>query len=1096
MDKQGATSSTNVFPLSYAQERLWFLDQMAPGNPYYNLQLEIPLPFPVDESIWARVLAELLSRHEALRTTFTSVEGRPLQVVAKEAAPSFRVVDLTRHPPEEQPGLVEAIALEDGRHPFDLAHGPLLRGSLIRVTPDASLYLVTMHHIVTDGWSMDLLVFELSTLYEAFAAERPSPLPPLRIQYADFAVWQREWLASSELERQLSYWRKQLENLSQLELPEDLPRPPIPTFRGSFQAAQLPRPLVDQLRQLGQAEGATLFMTLLAAFKVLMFRYSGQTDIAVGSPIANRNHPDVEQLIGFFVNTLVMRTSLAGRPTFRELLARVRETTLSAYGHQDLPFEKLVEELRPERDPSRNPLFQVMFVLQTGTARSPEASGSMSPGADPELDGSVTHGSSKFDLTLYATEAADGLGLVFEYSSDLFTDTTISRMVSHWQTLLRSIVTEPDQPISRLSLLTPNERYDLLINFNSTHSAYPQDRSIGELFEERARAAPDAIALTSETESISYAELNRRGNQMARLLRARGVGANALVGVSLPRSCQLVTAVLAIVKAGGAYVPFDPEYPAARLRTLAGSIDVKLIIGTAETKSADWHTPEQQLIVLDELWELLKTQADSDLEPLASPTSIAYVPFTSGSTGVPKAVAVTHRNVVRLVRDTNYVSITERDSLLLLAPLQFDASTFEIWGALLNGARLHIFPARVPAIEELAAFIEQNRITTVWLTAALFHRVVEAHLPQLWGVRQLLAGGDVLSPSHCQRLLDALPDCALINGYGPTETATFASFHRMNQGDRLLMRVPIGVPLANGELYVLDSEGQLAPIGVPGELVVGGAGVSAGYLNDPKLTAERFIAHPFAPPASGARVYRTGDRVRFNHDGVLEFLGRSDQQVKIRGFRVELGEVEAALRGHPCVRDACVVVQQDAAEKRLVGYVVATQPGVVGTEVRRFVQQQLPDYATPAAVVVIDALPMTTNGKVDRAQLQAARPANHDPSRSLAAPVGELEQLLAAVWTDVLDVASVGRNDNFFDLGGHSLLVARVYTRLRESLGYPIAMVDLFRFPTIQALAAHIASTASDTPSASPELRKEAAARAELRRRAQERRSQARRQQP
>ncbi|HKY41292.1 MAG TPA: amino acid adenylation domain-containing protein [Polyangiaceae bacterium] len=1093
MDKQGATSSTNVFPLSYAQERLWFLEQMAPGNPYYNLQLEIPLPFAVDESIWARVLGELLRRHETLRTTFTSVEGRPLQVVAREAEPSFRVVDLTRHPPEEQPSLVEAIALEDGRHPFDLAHGPLLRGSLIRVTPDASLYLVTMHHIVTDGWSMDLLVFELSTLYEAFAAERPSPLPPLRIQYADFAVWQRDWLASSELERQLSYWKKQLENLSQLELPEDLPRPPIPTFRGSFQAAQLPRPLVDQLRQLGQTEGATLFMTLLAAFKVLMFRYSGQTDIAVGSPIANRSHPDVEQLIGFFVNTLVMRTSLAGRPTFRELLARVRETTLSAYGHQDLPFEKLVEELRPERDPSRNPLFQVMFVLQTGTARSPAASGSMSPSTEPELDDSVTHGSSKFDLTLYATEAADGLGLVFEYSSDLFTDTTISRMLSHWQTLLQSIVTEPDQPISRLSLLTPNERYDLLVNFNSTHSAYPQDRSIAELFEERVRAAPDATALASETESVSYAELDRRGNQLARLLRARGVGADSLVGVSLPRSCELVIAVLAIVKAGGAYVPFDSEYPTACLQTLARSVDVKIIIGNAETTAAGWHTPEQHVIVLD---ELLETQDDSNLEPLASPTSLAYVPFTSGSTGIPKAVAVTHRNVVRLVRDTNYVSITERDSLLLLAPLQFDASTFEIWGALLNGARLHIFPPRVPAIEELATFIERNRITILWLTAALFHRVVEAHLPQLWGVSQLLAGGDVLSPSHCQRLLDALPNCTLINGYGPTETATFASFHRMNHGDRLLMRVPIGVPLANGEIYVLDSEGQLAPIGVPGELVVGGAGVSAGYLNDPQLTAERFIAHPFAPASAAARVYRTGDRVRFNHDGVLEFLGRSDQQVKIRGFRVELGEVEAALRGHPSIRDACVVVQQDAAEKRLVGYVVPTQPGVLGTEVRRFVQQLLPDYSTPAAVVVIDALPMTTNGKVDRAQLQRAKPANHDRSSSLAAPVGELEQLLAAVWTDVLDVESVGRNDNFFDLGGHSLLVARVYTRLRESLGYPIAMVDLFRFPTIQALAAHIASTTSDAPNANPELGKEAAARAELRRRAQERRSQARRQQP
>ena len=790
-------------------------------------------------------------------------------------------------------------------------------------------------------------------------------------------------------------------------------------------------------------------MGLLAAFQVLLMRYSGQRDIVVGTPIANRNRPEVEPLVGFFVNTLVMRVQLAADRGFRELLREVRETALAAYANQDLPFEKLVEALQPQRDPGRNPLFQVMFVLQSNIGQRGGPSPAPSYQGTPSAEGAVSYGSSKFDLTLYLAEDIAGISAIFEYSTDLFEDDTIARMIGHWQTLLQSISASPDVPLARLPILPPAERSLLLTTWNRTTTNYPRDATITALFERQAAATPDSVALNGGEGQLSYRQLARRSHRLAHWLTAQGVWPGDLVGVSLPRGVDMVIALLGILQAGGGYLPLDPTYPPARLERMIDDAKPRLVLSRSDCAAA---TQRCAPVLLDRV-EL--PSLDQAPETAASPDSLAYVLYTSGSTGTPKGVCVTHRNVVRLVRDTNYCEFGPDEVFLMFAPLQFDASTFEIWGSLLNGARLEIGPAGQPSLEELAECIERGGVTALWLTANLFHQMVEAHVGSMWRVRQLLAGGDVLAPGLCQRVLDELPGCTLINGYGPTETTTFAAFHRMQHGERLGPRVPIGRPLANAQLYVLDAEDQLAPIGVPGELFIGGDGVAAGYLNDPELTTARFVPNPFAPPNSTQRLYRTGDRVRWRGDGTLEFLGRRDHQVKLRGFRIELGEIEAVIRRHPLVRDACVVLHQEGDDKRLYGYAALDQ-GQGAQEVRLFLQQQLPEHMVPAIVIGLDALPMTGTGKVDRQALPL--PAGDDwldPTR-FAAPQSDMERLIVAVWGELLQLERVGIHDNFFDLGGHSLLLVQVHSRLEALLGRTLPMVDMFRFPTVEALAAHL----------------------------------------
>ncbi|WP_256081503.1 amino acid adenylation domain-containing protein [Massilia sp. YIM B04103] len=1046
-------TSANLFPLSYSQERLWFLHLLAPASPFYNLQIDMPLHCALDEAIWGRVISELVRRHEILRTVFHAAGGAPVQQVLATLAVPVASVDLRDTPPAGRAEAARQVALEDAQRPFDLGRGPLLRPTLIRMADDAWLFVLTMHHIVTDGWSMDIITAEIAALYDAFAQGQPSPLPELPIQYADFAAWQRQTQTVAQLGVQLDYWRAQLDGHQNLQLPTDFARPPTPSYRGGFQSVTTAQPVIDGLRRIAQQEGATLFMALLAAFQVLMMRYSGQDDVVVGTPIANRNRPEVEPLIGFFVNTLVMRGRLQGRPTFREYLRRVRETALGAYANQDLPFEKLVEHLQPQRDLSRNPLFQVMFVLQNSAVQRSGAAPAPSYQPGPAAPSAVSYGNAKFDLTLYLGEDDQGITAIFEYSTDLFADETIARLIGHWQTLLQSIAASPDAPVTRLPLLPPRERALLLTEWNDTATAYPREATLGQLFRQQALATPDAVALNSEDGALSYGDLARRSARLARWLQRQGVQRGDSVGLCLPRGIEMVVAVVAIVEAGAAYLPLDPAYPPARLDALIGQAAPRLILSRGEAAAAVApHAP----VLLDTL-EL--PADDSAPDSGADAGTLAYVLFTSGSTGQPKGVCVSHRNVVRLVRNNNYCSITPGDVLLQFAPLQFDASTFEIWGALLNGARLEIAPPGLPSLEELGACIERAGVTILWLTASLFHQMVEAQLGSLWRVRQLLAGGDVLSPQLCQRVLDELPGCVLINGYGPTEATTFAACHRLERGAVPGQRVPIGRALANTQLYVLDAEMQLAPAGVVGELYIGGDGVASGYLGDAELSAQRFIPNPFAPANSGQRLYRTGDQVRYRVDGALEFIGRRDHQVKLRGFRIELGEIEAVMRRHPLVRDACVLAAGDGQERRLLGYAILERAPDIHV-LRRFLQQELPEYMVPATLIPLDAFPLTASGKIDRQALPAGDGGEWRAQVPFAEPQSELERIIAAVWREVLAHERVGLDDNFFDLGGHSLLLQQIHSRLTGLLGRTLPMVDLFRFPTVAALARHLEHSA------------------------------------
>jgi amino acid adenylation domain-containing protein len=894
---------------------LWFLDQLQPGSPFYNVPRTIRMRGALNVEALHQTLEALITRHESLRTTFATVGASPVQVITPTLSLTLPVVDLSKLPESEHEAEAIRLAAEEAFRPFDLSRGPLVRATLLRLGAEDHVLLLTLHHIVSDGWSMGVLFREFAALYEAFSQGKPSPLGELPIQYADYAMWQREWLQGEVLEQQLSYWKERLSGeLPVLELPTDRPRPAVQSFRGTYQHVALPKELSAGLRALSRQEGATLFMTLLAAFQTLLARYTGQDDIIVGSPIANRTRIETEGLIGFFVNTLVMRSDLSFDPTFRQLLRRVKDVALGAYAHQDLPFERLVEELQPERGLSHNPLFQVMFALQNARGAAPELAGlTLSPLP-------VERVTSKFDLALFMWEEAEELKITMEYSTDLFEAATITRMLGHFRVLLEGAAADPDRRLSELPLSTDAERHQLLVEWNNTQTDYPRDKTVQQLFEAQVEQTPDAIAIVFEGERLTYAELNERANRVAHYLRARGVGAEARVGIMVERSMEMVVGLLGILKAGGAYVPLDPAYPQERLSFMLRDAAVPVLLTQSRLmESLPEHGAE--VICLDTQWAEIATQSTEPVDGGATAESLAYVMYTSGSTGRPKGVAVTHRSIVRLIKDTNYVELSPREVLLQFAPVSFDASTFELWGCLLNGARLVVFPTHKPSLEELSRVLEEQRVTTLWLTAGLFHQMVDGHLEGLQGVRQLLAGGDVLSVPHVEQVLRELPDCHLINGYGPTENTTFTCCHRVAAGAPLNGSVPIGRPISNTQVYILDQHLQPVPIGVPGELYIGGDGLARGYLNRPELTAERFIADPFRT-APDARLYKTGDRVRYLADGTIEFLGRLDQQVKVRGYRIELEEIETVLAEHPAVEQAVVLAREDQpGDKRLVAYV-------------------------------------------------------------------------------------------------------------------------------------------------------------------------------
>jgi amino acid adenylation domain-containing protein/non-ribosomal peptide synthase protein (TIGR01720 family) len=1031
----------SALPLSFGQQRLWFLDQFGPGGVEYNTSAGFRLRGPVDLDALSAALNGLVQRHESLRTTFHTVDGRGVQVVN----PPFTVPLDVRVIDESQ---VERELLDEAGRPFDLRRGPLLRALLLTLNDTDHLLVLGLHHIVTDGWSMGVLADELGRLYSATVRDEPVQLPHLPFRYADFAAWQRDRLSGRALDEQIAYWERQLAGVAVLELPTDRPRPVVRTSAGALHRFTVPASVTARLVEFGRSRGATLFTVLIAATQVLLARYTGQRDIALGTVTSGRTRAEVQNLVGFFVNTVVIRSTVEGSLSFEDFLDQVRSTVLDAVTHDEVPFDRLVELLGTERDASRSPLVQAMVVLQNAPASPPEMAGLQVE----EFD--LPRKSALFDL-MCEFEPRDGeLRATVEYSTELFDAATIRRMSEHLLVLLEGIVDDPRRSLSRLPLLPAAQRHRLLVEWNDSGSV--ADRCVHELFAQRARERPETTAVTFDGAALTYRELETRANRMAHGLIVHGVGPEVRVGICTPRGIDAIVGMLAVLKAGGAYVPIDPDYPDQRLSWLLEDSDIRLVlVGRAHRHRLPGGI---RSLCLDDGWDTgYPTHAPTTT---ARPDNLIYVMYTSGSAGRPKGVLVEHRSVTRLCADP-HVRLGAGDVLAQYAPLSFDASTFEVWGALLSGARLAICPGGVLGAEELGEFLRANDVTTLWLTAGMFHEIAAADPGVFDGLRRLVSGGDVLSPQHCAGTLRRLPHLELINGYGPTEGTTFTSCHRIGADDSTDTPVPIGRPITGTCCYVLDRDLNAVPVGVPGELYVGGTGLARGYLNRPELTAQRFVADPFG---SGARLYRTGDVVRWRYDGVLDFVGRIDDQVKVRGFRVEVGEVETALRRHPAVAEAVVLAREDTlGHKRLVGYVVprgavesgAVESGAVETsELRAFLEAALPSYLVPGVLVILDRLPLTPNGKVDRKALPAPRVRT---GRAYVAPRGPEEELLARVWAEVLGPHSgqerVGADDNFFDLGGDSILSIQVVSRARQ-LGLRLTSKDVFLRPTLAALAA------------------------------------------
>jgi amino acid adenylation domain-containing protein len=918
-------------PLSFAQQRLWFLDRLAPDNPFYNMYGAVRLTGVLDLDALRGAFREIVRRQEALRTTLQTGEHGPVQVIAP--APSFDVprVDLEGLAEDLRRRELARLSGDEARRPFNLARGPLVRAALLRLAAQEHTLLVNLHHIISDGWSMGILFHELATLYGAFCQGAPSPLPELPIQYADFAVWQREWLSGERLAAELDYWRRQLAGIPEsLELPFDHPRPAVESFRGATETFALPVELARALSALARRRGATQSMTLLAGFTALLGRFAGSEDVAVGMAIANRTRREVEGLIGFFVNTLVLRTDLSGTPGFAQLVGRVRETSLASYAHQDLPFERLVEELQPERSLSRNPLIQVMCGYQNFPRAEMEVRGLAL--SLPE-EAKVAGGTAKFDLSLFLFEDGDHLTGALEYNREIFEAATMLRLLRCFESLLAAAVADPETPVAFLPLLGAAERHQLAREWNDTDAAYPSQVSLQELFEAQVRRRSTEPALLFDGGEVSWGELNRRANRLAARLRAAGVEPESRVGLCVVRSPELIVGMLGIVKAGAAYVPLDPDYPGERLALMVEDSGVRILV----TQEPALSRLPASLLTMVEVVSPDGHAAEPDENPpvTTSGESLAHVIYTSGSTGRPKGVCIPHRAVARLVLGVSYADLGPGQVFSQFAPVSFDPSTFEIWGALLNGSRLALAPPYAMSLEELGHAIERFGMTTVWLTTVIFHQFVEHRLDLLRRVPQVLAGGDALSPSHVRKLLHELPDTRLVNGYGPTENACFTTCYTMQGPEPIGSTTPLGHPMANTQVHLLDPQGQPVPIGVAGELCTGGGGLSRGYLGRPDLTAERFVPNPFGGTgreAAGSRLYRTGDLARYFPDGRVEFLGRIDHQVKIRGFRIELGEIEARLGEHPAVLRSVVTAREDVpGDRRLVAYVVQN-PAYEGQE--------------------------------------------------------------------------------------------------------------------------------------------------------------------
>lgn len=1033
-------------PLSFSQQRLWVFEQLEQNSATYVVTKALRLKGVLDRTALQKTFEAIVARHEILRTNFLTVNGEPVQVVKPPRSVALPVIDLSHASKSEQATALQQILDAEDQRPFDLATDLMLRVALVCLTEQEHILVLVRHHLASDGWSLGIIWQEISALYAAYLSDRPAVLPELPVQFADFAAWERQWLSGEVLETQLNYWRQQLTGApALLQLPTDRPRPPIQTFNGQTESFQISQELSEQLQVLSRRSGATMYMTLLTAFVTLLARYSGQQDVVVGSMVANRNQREIEPLIGFFSNLLVLRTQLDGNPTFSELLKRVRQTALEAFTHKDVPFEQLTAALKPERSPSHTPWFQVLFMLQNFPMERPELPGLV-------VTPVVIEESAKYDLTLTLTETATGLVTSLAYNTDLFDSTTIHRLIGHFQTLLEAVVANPELPVFNAPLLTSPERQQLLVEWNNTQSEYPDDRCIHQQFEAQVERTPDAIAVRFSNQALTYRELNQQSNQLAQHLRSLGITPDSLVGICVERSLEMVVAMLAVLKAGGAYVPLDPAYPRERIAYVLENAQVSVLL-TQSSLVPSLPGTDAHVLRLDSDRPRWATQPTENLPNLATPDHLAYVIYTSGSTGNPKGVQIIHSAVVNfLVAIAKEPGIQPGDVLLAVTTLSFDIAVLELFAPLMVGAQVVIAHRTVAADGyQLAAELDRSQITILQATPATWRMLLDSG----WQGRselKMLCGGEALPRELANQLLPK--GATLWNMYGPTETTIWSAVSQVEHSEA---PVYVGQPIANTQFYVLDEQRQPVPIGVPGELYIGGAGLARGYFNRPDLTAEKFIPHPFVDQVDQpeARLYRAGDRVRYRADGSLEFLGRVDYQVKIRGFRIELGEIETVLSQHPAIAKCVVIDREDTpGDRRLVAYLVCSQVYLPpADEFRRFLQKKLPDYMVPSAFVALADLPLTPNGKVDRRALPKPDVSQTKLSAQFVAPRDQLETQLTSIWEEIMGVQPIGVTDNFFDLGGHSLLAVRLFAQIEKTFGKALPLATLFQSATIAELA-------------------------------------------
>ncbi len=1026
-------------PLSYSQQSLWFVEQLQPNSAAYNIPSALKLAGSLNVGALQRSLQAVIDRHDILRTRFTATDGKPMQYIRPSAQLDVPVEDVSVLPTQQREAIIRTLISQEARKPFDLGTDLMMRAKLIRAGAQEHVLLITMHHIAADHWSFFLLYRELEEFYKAFAAGSEPQLPALPAQYADYAVTQRERVDGS-LDQQLAWWKEQLAGeLPILELPGSRSRPAVPTGNGARVPVRLPATLCESIRKLSQAENVTVFTFLTAAFQTLLHRCSGQENVIVGAPIGGRTRQETERLIGYFVNSVALKTDFSGEPTFRQVVARAKESVLGALNNQEVPLDMVAHALRVKREGALHPLFQVMFQFQA-TPLTPLRLADIRAESLP-----FETGTAKFDLILTLADNDEGYCGDLEFNTDIFDGADAERILGHFKTLLESIVANPDEQVSKLAILTEQERHHLLVERNRTQTDYPRDATIDQLFEEQVRRVPDAVALVSGEKTISYRELNERANAIANHLRACGVTADSLVGISAGRSPDLIIGVLAILKAGGAYVPLDMDFPKERVAQMVADAKPRVILTQKKLLEKVRQIEANAPIICFEDEHPTAAVGNPKSDTRATAESLAYVLYTSGSTGEPKGVAVPHRAVVRLVKNTNFASLTENDVFLAFAPISFDASTLEIWGPLLNGGKLVIFPPQAASLEDLAKVIKQTGVTTLWLTSGLFHQMVEHQIDSLKGVRQLLAGGDVLSVSHVLTALKQLPKTKLINGYGPTENTTFTACHLIPQDWDGKRPVPIGKPVSNTTAYVLDRHMQPVPQGAVGDLFTGGDGLARGYLNAPETTGAKFVANPFGQ----GRLYRTGDLVRYLSDGTLEFVGRADHQVKIRGFRIELGEIEGRLAQHPNISATVVLARSDMpGGKALVAYYVSDEARST-EELQQFVADKLPPFMVPGYFVRVPEMPLTTNGKIDRAKL----PAPQAQAAEFIAPRNDVEEKVAKIWCDVMGRERIGVTENFFELGGHSLLATQIMSRISKTFSVELPLRVIFEAPTVAGVA-------------------------------------------